>query len=105
MSNVYYDPEAFGLKVMWQIEKEPDWDFDMVVVWKRTSDSALFWAADCGCSCPSPFEDYHGVDSLTPLDENSFESLRSCVYGNSYFAAGERVRFLDKVRRAVRRRS
>ena len=104
MNNVYYSPERFGLKVMWMVEAEPDYDFDMVVVWKRVSDGALFWAHDSGCSCPSPFEDYHGVDMLTPLSDGTFEELRRFVHDQRY-QASEVMSFLDKVRRAVRRRS
>ena len=105
MNNIYYSPEDHGLKVMWQIEKEPEYDFDMTIVWKRISDGALFWASDSGCSCPSPFEDYSGIGDLTPLTQATFGELESHVRGHWSFGAADKVEFLSKIRRALSRRS
>lgn len=67
MNNIYYSPEECGLKIFGEVQKEPDYDFDKFVIWERLSDHHLFYASDSGCSCPSPFEDYHSVDQLTPI--------------------------------------
>lgn len=62
MSNPYYHPEDFGLTIVGMIEVEPDYDFDMLVVW--TDGTTLYWAEDSGCSCPSPFEDFTTIGRL-----------------------------------------
>lgn len=59
MSNVYYHPEQFGLEQFGLIDGEPgSYEFDYLVVWRELSTGRLWWAADSGCSCPSPFEEY-----------------------------------------------
>lgn len=62
--NIYYSPERFGLTLVVSVElTEPSYSFDKFVVWKN-SQGVLFWGADAGCSCPSPFED-QGVADLS----------------------------------------
>lgn len=72
-SDVYHQPEAFGLEVVTQMgDSEARWSFDLLVLWRRTEDGKLFWGSDSGCSCPSPFEEAtHGVDDLHPLPETA----------------------------------
>jgi hypothetical protein len=65
-------PQDFGLEIIHTIAAEPDYSFDMLVVWNRLSDGALFFAQDSGCSCPSPFEEYYTLDDLTPLTGLSY---------------------------------
>jgi hypothetical protein len=64
---MYYDPEKFGLETVGEIDWSSGcYEFDLTVVWKRTSDGGFVYAEDRGCSCPSPFEDT-GIDDLTVL--------------------------------------
>jgi hypothetical protein len=74
-SNVYYEPEDFGLEIVLVVEATPCYDFNMFVVW-RDADGHFYAATDSGCSCPSPFEDLtlaelkrqeYGVDELHTL--------------------------------------
>lgn len=62
--NIYYNPQDFGLEIVGDFEfSEPDYSFDMCVVWKETRGS--YWiGCDSGCSCPSPFEDVRSKDEL-----------------------------------------
>lgn len=62
--DVYYDPEKFGLTIVLECEKEPNYDFDKFVVW-QDAEGNLFYGGDSGCSCPSPFEDFTSLDKLT----------------------------------------
>lgn len=64
MSNIYYSPQDFGLEVVGDFEwTEPDYSFDMLVVWKEKR--GRYWIGeDSGCSCPSPFEDVRDVNEL-----------------------------------------
>lgn len=62
--NVYYSPEKYGLTVIATVElDEPNYSFYQLAVWKGPE--GYYIATDQGCSCPSPFEDYNGVDDLT----------------------------------------
>ena len=63
MSNIYYDPEDYGLKVFTSVEDEADYEFDMFVVWVDEA-GALFYAEDSGCSCPEPFQGIAGIGEL-----------------------------------------
>lgn len=65
MKDVYCNPEEFGLTTVGQIDWDDrdDYGFSMTVVWKD-KDGKLYWAFDSGCSCPSPFEDFHDINQL-----------------------------------------
>lgn len=58
MSDIYSNPDRFGLEFVGQV----DWssgmsEFDLTVVWKSaTTDDLWYMGRDSGCSCPSPFE-------------------------------------------------
>lgn len=64
MGNIYYSPQDHGLEVVGEFDwSEPDWSFDMCVVWKERR--GRYWVGnDSGCSCPSPFEDVYDVNEL-----------------------------------------
>jgi hypothetical protein len=57
MSNVYYNPEDFGLEVVGSVDVGEMYEFDMFVVFRETATGRIGYATDSGCSCPSPFED------------------------------------------------
>lgn len=76
MSNPYYNPEDFGLTIVDEIEwRDEPYEFDLTVIWKDKS--GKYWIADdSGCSCPSPFEDYHTLESLDgPHNKRGIESI------------------------------
>jgi len=61
------DEEKLGLTEFWDIDDvDACYSFDITRVWKH-QDGTLYWAYDCGCSCPSPFEDVQSLNDLTPL--------------------------------------
>lgn len=66
MNNVYYSPHGFGLDTVCQVEWDggDDYGFDLTVVWFHEESGVYFWDSDSGCSCPSPFEDVTGLESL-----------------------------------------
>lgn len=90
--SVYYHPEAFGLRVIGELnDPEADYSFHMFVVWKHEETGKIYYARDAGCSCPSPFEDYRSLDSLSEVVslfdfidsvEEYFESVAR--YANGY---------------------
>ena len=65
--NIYYRPEAHGLTIIAEAN-DPNacYSFNDFVVWKDEGGN-LFYASDCGCSCPTPFEDYKSKDDLFAL--------------------------------------
>lgn len=64
MNNIYYNPEAFGLELVGEIEwRECYYEFDFLAVWKEKR--GQYWIGqDSGCSCPSPFEDVTDINEL-----------------------------------------
>ena len=107
MSNVYYNPEHFGLEIVAEIEYSSGcYKFDTRVVWKQKNSRKCFTARDSGCSCPTPFEDYH-MGNIEPLN---FQVLRQEVNGEltkeygSNITAEQAQDFLAKVRAAANKR-
>lgn len=97
--NPYYKPEHFGLEIVASIDVyEPNYDFDIRVVWFHSETGVFYTARDAGCSCPSPFEDYHGLEQLDVLDEGMLEAIRSELEAAN--TAG-RSEFMQRVERAV----
>lgn len=56
------------------------YQFDIRAVWVDDK-GRLFTARDSGCSCPSPFEEYHSVKDLERL--TSFKPLQEEYRGAS----------------------
>jgi hypothetical protein len=87
--SLYYNPEECGLTQVGEIEwGDANYSFALTVVWKDEYGN-LYRADDSGCSCPTPFEDYHTVDDLiatnaadlqTYLEERNRENLEG--YGD-----------------------
>jgi hypothetical protein len=75
MNDIYYNPEDHGLRIVAELH-EPDmcYEFNMLVVW-MDKDGEAYYAQDSGCSCPSPFENYHSIADLTPLNSHSIADL------------------------------
>lgn len=73
--NPYYNPDLCGLEIFDSIDTAGSYEFDMFVIWKKLDDETLWWDADSGCSCPSPFDNYdHGHD-LKPVTINNFKEF------------------------------
>ena len=66
-ANVYSNPDSCGLKIVATVEKEPDWDFDIVVLFMDKKTGSLWIRRDSGCSCPTPFEDVRSFADMTPV--------------------------------------
>jgi hypothetical protein len=63
--NVYDSPEKYGLELVGSTEwSDEAYQFDMTAVF-RDAEGQLYYADDSGCSCPSPFENYIGIEDLT----------------------------------------
>lgn len=103
MSTLYYSPEEWDLKPFAELElTEPDYSFDILMVWKHIKTGVLYWDSDSGCSCPTPFEDVKSIDELysleTALDYRRLEDTAKTADDRAAMSA-----FLRKVRRAMPR--
>lgn len=103
--SVYYDAEKFGLTIVDTLE-EPDlsYEFNTFLVLKHAESGMLFYCRDKGCSCPTPFEDYHFKNpddhNLEVLNRDSWSNFETSV-ANFPAPQGDRVKFMDKVRDAL----
>jgi hypothetical protein len=62
---MYYNPDHYGLEIAAQIDFSTGiYCFDYRIIWKELKPGRFFTARDSGCSCPSPFENYHKVEDL-----------------------------------------
>jgi len=79
MSNPYYNPEDFGLKILGEVEWSDEcYQFDKTVLWEHPDTGKLYIAHDTGCSCPSPFEEYHELAALEEVTvDGAIASLES----------------------------
>lgn len=99
MSNIYYGPEEYGLEIVEALQDpRASYSFDMFVIWIKPKTGTLYYSADNGCSCPSPYEDIHSIEELTELkDMKAFENdLRS--WAKPYYDAQSLQNIIDKVR-------
>lgn len=77
--NPYYHPEKHGLRKLAEHELSPScYSFDLLVAWADER-GGIYLGTDSGCSCPTPFEDYNGVEDMTgPLTvEQALEEAAS----------------------------
>jgi hypothetical protein len=89
--NPYYDtnnkPNEVGLVKLGELdEADLSYEYNTLLVVKHEPTGRIFYATDSGCSCPTPFEDYHFSDpDNTNLEEikvgDSFTSFQREVEG------------------------
>lgn len=94
--SIYYNPKDASLEIVGSVEREPNYDFDMLVVWKNAK-GELFYGKDSGCSCPSPFEDFHSEADLTRISHDSKDQFEKEVMGFDC-PLEERTALIDRVR-------
>lgn len=83
-TNPYYNPEVHGLTLVSEVElSEPSWSFNTLAVWR--DDLGYYLGTDSGCSCPTPFENYHTKADLTgPLTAEQAREEAESIKKNSY---------------------
>lgn len=66
--NIYSNPEKCGMRLVGSLEDgNASYTFDTVIVVQDEETGKLYAAHDSGCSCPTPFEDVHGLADLTEI--------------------------------------
>lgn len=97
--NVYYYPEKSGMEIVTQLElSEPCYSFDTQVVWRVKGKKKLYTAHDSGCSCPTPFEDYHKLSDLTPITNAVIEELKREIRQHEYVTPTQFQEFFEAIR-------
>ena len=102
--NVYYHPEKHGLSILEEIEHSDGYyEYDTQLFLKH-QDGRVFFAEDSGCSCPTPFESYEGIESLERVTLENFEEFEKRVLGHKYStaSAADLRTFLGKVKTALK---
>lgn len=95
--NIYYSPGHYGLQIVVEHENDPhSYGFDLYVVWQHKETGNLYFANDSGCSCPSPFEQYGGIEELEEI--GSYKDLRQSLGSLPYSDARD---FIDTVKQAA----
>lgn len=60
MKNVYYDTKDCGLEQVDVLDEEGlSYEFNTFLIVQDIATGRVFYATDSGCSCPTPFEEYH----------------------------------------------
>ena len=100
MSDPYYNPEKFDLKIATSLHADEDYDFHMLVVWQHIKTGDVYYGEGSGCSCPSPFEDYHTLADLTLLQKHDLEQFETQTMNQSFTGRtkGDKMEFLKEVR-------
>lgn len=77
-SNPYYNPEKSGLEKVAELDfSSGSYEFDITAVWvKKDAPGKFYWASDSGCSCPSPFEDFHEIEQF---ESGGFKEARNAL--------------------------
>jgi hypothetical protein len=80
--NVYYNPEEFELEKVWEKNYAGSYEFAIVLILGAPATGAVYLATDSGCSCPTPFDSFTGLDctnSMERLNTDRVEALRESI--------------------------
>ena len=95
-ANPYYYPEKSGLTIVGYLQDpQASYSFTDVVIWQY--EGKLYGASDSGCSCPTPFEDFHSLSDLTPILTID-DARRLISEAHAEYNPDERMDLLRKVR-------
>lgn len=70
-TNPFYSPDTFDSPLVLEAStslSDEAYQFEYLAVWSLKANPTMFYtASDSGCSCPTPFEDFHTLADLTPV--------------------------------------
>jgi hypothetical protein len=102
--NIYYGPEDNAAEVLGTVDTIGGYEFNMLGVFKRVEDGALFWDTDNGCSCVSPFDDSDFSNMTRITDPSEFAKSARTWLRESYGASADDRDAIERLIRTVHRR-
>ncbi len=94
----YNQPEAFDLTQVAMIDfSDGNYQFDYRIVWRHES-GKLYTARDCGCSCPSPFEDYTSLDHLFTMSIQELVDEAREEQKSDWYDGRDTASYIEKLR-------
>lgn len=91
MKNIYYNPEAFNLEIMGDVDVAGSYEFDILVVFKDIETNKLYYDTDSGCSCPTPFED-HRKEDLTEITRGNLKEFEAICFAHKPYSYNRSVK-------------
>lgn len=106
--NIYYTPEDCGLIIIDTLDESGlSYEYNTLIVLGHLDSGRLYFATDSGCSCPTPFENYHFTSptdhDLREIEEHNFQTFESEV-NNFPVSAGERQSCIARTKLALNER-
>lgn len=96
--NPYYDPDKCGLKVIAVLDEEDlCYEYDTVILWQDKATGRMYVGHDAGCSCPTPFEDFHSLDDMTEV--HKFADLEAFIKEYTQYGVWNTTDFLRDARK------
>lgn len=100
------NPERAGLEIVGTLDAAIGYEFDTLIVFRDIESRDLYYAADSGCSCPTPFEGFTRLSDLTRIDPHHLDAFEQAVHSwNDEYGpkvgSGEVARLLREVRDAI----
>jgi hypothetical protein len=72
MHNIYYDTEKCGLEIVHVLDQDDlYYEFNTMLIVRATGTNRLYYAQSSGCSCPTPFEEFHYASA----DDNDLNEI------------------------------
>ena len=79
--NPYYYPEKCGLTIVCSYDRDNEpWQFNIVCLWQDLETGKYYVGEDSGCSCPTPFEDFHSLGDMTEVDWLTVKKIQDGTY-------------------------
>jgi hypothetical protein len=99
--DVYYQPEAFGLRTIGEVDySDGFYQFDLVVAWQDVDTGDVYYQFDSGCSCPGIFEwATNGKEQLELVEtwRDFYDAVFNKLDNESWWRGGEKERVTEQL--------
>ena len=102
--NPFNNPSDCGLKIVDTLSfTDEEYEFSYLVVWKSLSDGKVYYASHSGCSCPTPFEDFHKLSDMTEIRNlDDLSAIKNWVRENECASPERKQDFMYAIRNALK---
>jgi hypothetical protein len=99
LMNIYYNPNECGLEIVDVLDEDNlSYEFNTLAIFRATETGKLYWAGSSGCSCPTPFEEYHYASA----DDHDLNEIRKDTLDTFIMAVDNFPASLDERNNAIR---